>query len=449
MSAIAIVLVVLVGVAAGAALGWLAASVRHGTEIAVLRHRLAGDEQALRSLQAASSQAVSQASEQLVDLAEQRYARLESSAEQQWARQAHAVRERLSELGVRLEAVERQRTSDTAALRTSVERLAEATDLTRTEARSLSNALRSSRARGHWGEVQLRRALEAAGLRPGVDFVEQSGSWDGAGTGRPDVVVRLPWGVNVVIDSKVPLDRYLDACAADDDAEERRLLVEHSKAVHDHVVALSRRNYAELVGGPVDFVAMFLPKEAFLDAAIEHRPGIVDVVQAHRIVPVTPSTVHGLLASVASVWKEHRLAEAAADVQAAGEELYGRVSVFLDHFSKVGRSLATAVGAYNEATGSLEARVLPSARRMARLGVGGTRTLRAVDPLDESVRPLRAAEAPERPERDDRGRQPPGQANVRSIGAVDPSGAARSVAVAPPEPSGSTSVPEPESSDDW
>jgi len=441
MSATA-VMAAMFALAAGAAVGWLAASARHGNELAVLRHRVAEDEQAVRTLSAASSQAVSQASEHLVDLAEQRYARLESSAEQQWARQAMVVRDRLSELGRRLEAVERQRTEDTAALRSSVQRLAEVTDLTRSEARSLASALRSSRARGQWGEVQLRRSLEAAGLRPGVDFVEQSGSWDGPGSGRPDVVVRLPWGVHVVVDSKVPLDRYLDACAAEDDGEERRLLAAHAKAVHDHVVALSRKDYPALVGGPVDFVAMFLPKEAFLDAAIEHRPAILELVQSHRIVPVTPSTIHGLLSSVAAVWKEHRLAEAASDVQAAGEELYGRVSVFLDHFARVGRSLATAVGAYNDATGSLEARVLPSARRMADLGVGRGRTLQVVDRLDEPVRDLRAPEASE-PAPQAR------QANVRSIGAVDPSGATRSVAVVPPEPSSSTSVPESESSGDW
>ncbi len=444
MSAALTVLIALLALAAGVAMGWLAAASRLSGELAVLRHRVADEERALHSLHAMSSRTMSEASEQLVDLAEHRYARLEASAEQQWERHAAALRERLAELGQRLDVVERRRTADASELRTSIERLAEVTDLTRTEARALASALRSNRARGQWGEVQLRRALEAAGLRPGIDFVEQTGSWEGEGNGRPDVVVRLPWGVHVVIDSKVPLDRYLEACAVDDDAEERRLLAAHAKAVHDHVAALSRRNYAQLVGGPVEFVAMFLPKEAFLDSAVEHRPAILQAVQSHRIVPVTPATIGGLLSSIASVWKEHRLAEAASDVRAAGEELYARTAVFLDHFAKVGRSLATAVGAYNDATGSLEARVLPSARRMADLGVGSGRTLQVVDPLDEAVRPLRAPEASDEGD----GGQPT-QAKVRSIGAVEPSGANRSVAVLPPDPSSSTSVPASDSSGDW
>ncbi len=442
MPATLTVVIALVALAAGAVLGWLAAASRLAGELAVLRHRVADEERALHSFQALSSRSMAEASEHLVDLAEHRYARLEASAQQQWERHATVLRDRLAELGQRLDVVERRRTADSSELRTSLQRLTEVTDLTRGEARSLAAALRSNRARGQWGEVQLRRALEAAGLRPGVDFVEQSGRWDGEGAGRPDVVVRLPWGVHVVVDSKVPLDRYLEACAADDDAEERRLLVAHAKAVHDHVVALSRRDYARLVGGPVEFVAMFLPKEAFLDAAVEHRPAVLDVVHSHGIVPVTPSTIGGLLSCVASVWKEHRLAEAASDVQAAGEELYARTAVFLDHFAKVGRSLATAVGAYNDATGSLEARVLPSARRMADLGVGRGGALQVVDPLDEAVRPLRAPEAA-----DPRG-QPP-QAKVRSIGAVDPSGASRSVTVLPPDPTSSTSVPTSDSSGDW
>jgi DNA recombination protein RmuC len=282
-----------------------------------------------------------------------------------------------------------------------------------------------------------------SGLRPGIDFVEQSGARDAQGAGRPDVVVRLPSGVQVVIDAKVPLDRYLQACDTEEPAQERQLLTEHARAVHEHVVALSRRNYADLVGGPVEFVAMFLPKESFLDAAIAHRPAILEAAQAHGIVLVTPSTVHGLLHTVASLWKEHRLAEAASDVQMAGEELYARISVFLDHFAKVGRTLGGAVNAYNEATGSLEARVLPSARRLEAMGIGRSKTLRLIDPVDECVRDLRAAE------RGSTGPQPGGQVNVTSIGAASPLPAVNSTETVPPVPLSSTSVPVSESNGDW
>ncbi len=419
----------LVSVALAGALGW-----------ALARGRVAPDRQAVEALQAMSARTMAQASEQLVALAEQRYARLESTAEARWQHHGEAVRQRLTELGTTVERVERERVADSSTLRRSVEELASVAEATRTEARSLAGALRGSSIRGRWGEVQLRRCLEAAGLRPGVDFVEQSGAWSGEGTGRPDVVVHLPDGVHVVIDSKVPLDRYLDACATDDRQLEQRLLREHAKAVHDHVLALARRDYAELVGGPVELVAMFLPKEHLLDLAIEHRPAILEVVRQHRIVLVTPSTVNGLLHTVAALWKEHRVAEAAEDIRAAGEELYQRLSLFLDHFTRTGRALSASVKAYNDAVGSLDARLLPSARRMASLGIGGSRDLPVVDLVDETARSPRT-------ELDER--QLAEQRKATSTGATTPSVVVSSTATVPPLPPSSTSMPVSESSGDW
>lgn len=419
----------LVSVALAGALGW-----------ALARGRIRPDAQAVEALEAMSARAMAQASEQLVSLAEQRYARLESTAEARWQHHGEALRQRLTELGTKVERVERERVADSSTLRRSVEELALVAESTRAEARSLAGALRGSSIRGRWGEVQLRRCLEVSGLRPGVDFVEQSGSWSGEGTGRPDVVVHLPDGVHVVIDSKVPLDRYLDACVAEDPQVEQRLLREHAKAVHDHVLALSRRDYAELVGGPVELVAMFLPKEHLLDLAVEHRPAILEVVRQHRIVLVTPSTVNGLLHTVAALWKEHRVAEAAEEIRAAGEELYQRMSLFVEHFSRTGRALSASVKAYNDAVGSLDARLLPSARRMASLGIGGSRELPVVDLVEEAARAPRSQVADG---------QPVEQLNDTSMGATTPSVVVSSTATVPPLPSSSTSVPVSESRGDW
>jgi DNA recombination protein RmuC len=271
--------------------------------------------------------------------------------------------------------LDRGRQSDSSALKQAVDDLKTANDASRQETARLATALRDSRARGSWGELQLRRVLEHAGMLEHVDFVEQSpvGGVDQAG--RPDVIVRLPNGRAIVIDAKAPLDRFLLAAEEPDPDRRRAHLERHGKAVHDHATALAKRRYDDLVEGAVDLVVMFIPGEAFLSAAFEARPTLLDDGLGQRVVVASPTSLMGLLRAVAIGWREQRVTEQAEQIAALGRELHERISVFADHLDTVGSSLGRAVESYTAAIGSLEGRVLVSTRRFEELGAASSRAL--------------------------------------------------------------------------
>ncbi len=219
-----------------------------------------------------------------------------------------------------------------------------------------------NRVRGAWGEVQLRRALELAGLSRHVDFAEQSGITDGAASGRPDVVVHLPNGHDVVIDSKVPLDRYLQAVDATDPAAEHELQVEHAKAVARHAKDLAGRNYATLLESSIDLVLMFLPGESFLAAALDADPTLFESAAAKGVYLVTPSSLVPLLRGIALGWRERQAEQAAAEIHQLGIELHDRIGLFAEHYTKVGKQLDRTVAAYNTSMGSFETRLADGAQ---------------------------------------------------------------------------------------
>jgi DNA recombination protein RmuC len=280
-------------------------------------------------------------------------------------------------------------------LQAAVDGLRRSNEEIRTEARGLAAAMRDDKVRGSWGEMQLRRVLEQTGMLAHVDFVEQVTATGADGSGRPDVLVRLPNGRCVVIDAKAPLDRYLQASDCDDPARRDQLLRDHAKAVAGHVTALSRRDYDSLVDGAVDVVVMFVPGDAFLAAAHQADPALLEHAFGRRIVLASPSTLLGFLRGIALGWREQQVAQEAATIAALGRELHERVAVFAEHLGKVGTSLDRAVGSYNAAVGSLESRVLVSARRFEDLGAGSARSVPAVEQVDTLARTIAL------PDRDD------------------------------------------------
>lgn len=308
--------------------------------------------------------------------------------------QADTIHHRLEEYRHHLDAMDARRTEDTAALRGAVEDLRRSSQEARDEARSLAGALRDGRVRGSWGEMQLRRVLELTGMLPHVDVTEQATFRGPDGTGRPDAVVHLPNGRCVVIDAKAPLDRYLDASAATDPAEARRLLAEHARAVSAHVAALAARDYTGLVPGAVDVVVLFVPGDAFLAAAHEADPALLEHAFGHGVVLSSPSTLLGFLRGVALGWREERLAAEARAVADLGVELHERLCTFAGHLQKVGTGLGQAVDAYNRAVGSFDGRVLVSARRLHDLGAGSVRAVPAVTELEDRPRALRGGARP-------------------------------------------------------
>lgn len=263
------------------------------------------------------------------------------------------------------------------------------------ETRSLSTALRRPQVRGRWGELHLRRAVELAGLVDRCDFTEQVRLDEGAR--RPDLVVHLVGGRSVVVDAKVPLDAYLDATSTDDDGERRDHLRRHAAQLRAHVDVLGSKQYWRSLEESPEFVVLFVPAESFLAAALETDGALIEYAAARQVVLATPTTLIALLRTVAHGWSHEALADQAREIHRLGRELHGRLASMTGHLDQLGRSLDTAVGRYNQAVGSLEARVLVTARRFGDLPAPRQveSTSRSISPVDLRVVERRAADGGE------------------------------------------------------
>ena len=289
---------------------------------------------------------------------------------------------------------ERERASAHAQLQEQIRLTALGTDSLRDQTGRLVTALRRSEVRGRWGEVQLRRLVESSGLLPHVHFDEQSSSRDrddAADLLRPDLVVHLSDDRDIVVDAKVPLSSYLDAAEATDDATARVLLARHAGEVMAHVDRLSSKAYWTRYESPA-FVVLFLPAESFLSSALDVRPDLLEYAFARDVVIATPTTLLALLRTVAHTWRQEAAAGNAREVQRLARELHGRLATLGTHLGRLGSALDSAVGAYNGTVGSLESRVLVSARRLATLGV-----VEAVDDPDSGLLSPRLVTSTTRP----------------------------------------------------
>jgi DNA recombination protein RmuC len=256
---------------------------------------------------------------------------------------------------------------------------------------ALAGALKSSSARGAWGENQLRNIIDLSGMASYCDFSEQTTAASDDGALRPDLTVRLPNGAFLVVDSKVPLASYLRMQEIDDSAAREAELKGHVKAMQKHVKALSDRRYWELFDDAPDFVVMFVPGESFLADALRAEPGLVDEAMRQRVVIASPMSLMALLLTIARGWQTTLLAENAKKVEEHGRELHRRVGTTLTAMAKTGRGLETATKAYNEMVGSVESRVLPTLRRFSELGVSGEE-LPEVKPVETSARDMTSRE---------------------------------------------------------
>lgn len=339
--------VVIVCLVTGAAVGYLAAQARAGAQLASLRATLRATRdsraQAEQSLRALSFEATAQSHEAV-------------------SRAVAPLHDTLRRYESRVAELERERVDAYAELRTL------STEL-RDETKQLVAALRAPQVRGRWGEHQLRRIVEAAGMLEHCDFSEQvSADLDGQGV-RPDLVVRLHGGRSVVVDAKAPFEAYLAAMEARDEPGRDRQLDNHAAHLRRHVDQLAGKSYWAAFPQSPEFVVLFVPADPFLDAALQRDPTLLEHAFARDVVLATPATLVALLRTVAYSWRQESLARNAATVHALAKELYGRLGTMNEHLSRVGHTLSGAVTAYNRAVGSLEARVLVSARKLAELGV--------------------------------------------------------------------------------
>jgi DNA recombination protein RmuC len=300
----------------------------------------------------------------------------------------------------RLSSFDRERAMQFGALSEQLHIVAAASEGLRDQTHQLASALRTPNVRGRWGEVQLRRVVELAGMAEHCDFETQvtTSAEDSEGetrTLRPDMVVRLPGGRAVIVDAKAPLVAYLDASTATDDRDRARLLRAHAAHLRSHMDALARKAYWEQLGpgATPEFVVLFLPGEAFFSAALEHDPALLDDSAARGVILATPTTLIALLRAVSFGWREARMTDSAREISTLGATLYERLASMGGHFLELGLSLDRAVASYNRAVGSLESRVLVTARRFKELGAAADRS--EIEPLNPVGVQARGVQAPE------------------------------------------------------
>jgi DNA recombination protein RmuC len=301
------------------------------------------------------------------------------------------IRDALLKVDSKLSEGERARLETTASISTLIRQIGQGQEQLRGAAQNLVRALRTPNVRGRWGEMQLRRVVELAGMLPYCDFVEQPSLLGDLGRQRPDLTVKLPGGKTIVIDAKVPLEAYLDATDTQDDAIRDRRMLDHARQVREHMTKLGAKSYWETVQPSPEFVVMFLPGEAFFQSALQHDPELIDYGVRCRVFPASPITLIALLQVVAQGWRHERLAQNAEEIQALGKDLYARVSKMTDYLDTLRTRLDSTVRAFNDVVGSYETRVLVSARKFKELGATAGNEIEPLQPVDTIPRILTSA----------------------------------------------------------
>ena len=288
--------------------------------------------------------------------------------------------------------LETQRVDAYSALRQQIVSLSGTQEQLKSETAKLVQALRAPHVRGRWGEIQLRRAVEMAGMLDHCDFVEQSSVTTDNGRLRPDMIVRLPGGKQIVVDSKAPLEAYLNALEATDEDARRTQMVAHARQIRDHMASLSSKKYWEQFEDSPDFVVMFLPGEVFFSAALEHAPDLIEAGVDEKVIPASPTTLIALLRAVHFGWRQEMLAENANRISELGKRLYDSLCTMAGHLEKLGTSLDRSVKAYNDTVGSLERNVLVGGRRFRELGVAASGEIGEGKQISNVPRVLQAAD---------------------------------------------------------
>ena len=344
--------------------------------------------------QSLASQALARNNQAFLELARETFDRRHTAAAKELESRQAAIEAVIKPLGEALERVHQHYGDLSAQLR----RLSQDQARLQAETANLAQALRSPKARGRWGEIQLRRVVEMAGMLEHCDFLEQESAAGEEGRLRPDLVVKLPNRKNVVVDAKVPLKAYLEALEAPEEAARTQKLREHAAQVRAHVGRLSERRYWEQFDPAPEFAVLFVPGEAFFSAALEQDPELIEYGVERRVLIATPMTLIALLRAVAYGWRQERLAESARQISELGRALHERLGTLAGHFEDLRRSLERAVESYNRAAASLESRVLVAARRFQELGAATEGGIPALEPVDRAARAMAApAEASPEP----------------------------------------------------
>ncbi len=408
---------------------WIVMRAQHGREIVVVRSQLTAELAATRAraeaeiaaerrasaeklsllkdaetnlreaFSALSSDALRQNNQSFLDLARTSLTEFQQTARMDLDGRHKAIedlvqplRESLNKVDGKLQEVEKNRIGTTSALTEQLRSLHQAQQTLQVETGRLVQALRSPNVRGQWGELQLRRVVEAAGMLEYCDFdLKESVAADGSRL-TPDMIVRLPGGRNVVVDAKVPSSAYLDAMEADDEMVRNTKLRDHARQLRDHVVRLGNKAYWQHFQPTPDLVIMFVPGETLLSVAMQRDPSLLEFSLGRGVMLASPLTLMALLRAVAFGWQQEKVARNAHEISDLGRQLYDRIRVMAEHFEEVARGLTRSVEAYNRAVGSLESRVLVTARRLKEKGITAPEELPELEVIDHTARSLGAPE---------------------------------------------------------
>lgn len=360
----------------------------------------AAHEKLTETFKALSSDALEKNNRSFLDLAQASFSKYQEGAKGDLEKRQQSiselitpVKETLSKLDQGMRQMEKEHKGHHESLRQQIGSLLETEKQLRTETGSLVKALRAPITRGRWGEIQLKRVVELAGMLNHCDFYEQQHQVvDDVGF-RPDLIVHLPGGRHVVVDAKAPLDAYLEAMQTPDDAIKELKLKDHSRQVRTHIMALSKKSYWEQFQPTPEFVVLFLPSDTFFSAALEHDPSLIEIGVDQGVILATPTTLIALLRTVAYGWKQENLTRHVEKISELGQDLYKRIVDMAGHWTKMGRSLSSAVEHYNKAVGSLEARVLVTARKFEELGAAPSiAQLDQLEVIERIPRELQASE---------------------------------------------------------
>lgn len=448
-SPILVIVIFLVGAAIGAGLGWVllrsTASSASAADQATLKERLAGKESELQRLQETfnhelaehknsrqdnaqlnaalagerrAAQERKDAFKQAADELSEKFKALSRDAlndnNQSFIQLAHAklekfqetakgdlqlrqkaidqlvqpLRESLERVDGKIGELEKTRAGAYSELREQVKALATSQSQLQAETGNLVKALRVPHVRGRWGEIQLRRVVELAGMLQYCDFVEQETLATEESRIRPDLIVRLPGNRTIVVDSKVPFDAFYESITTTDEVVRLAKLKEHARLVRMHITALSRKSYWETVQPTPEFVLLFLPGETFYSAALEHDPKLIEDGVSDKVIIATPTTLIALLKAVSYGWRQEQMATNATEVSRLAKDLYDRLRTFTGYFADIGKGLDRALDSYNKGVGSLEARVLVTARKFKERGAIAGEEIETLEPIDKLARPL-------------------------------------------------------------
>lgn len=381
---------------AGFAAGWLLAS----------RNRAAHEDQLRNAFQALAAATLRSTTDEFLKLAEQKIGNVHKDAaidlghrHQQLDALVAPIRDTLAQVGLKLSEVEKQRVSDSAGIRTTLAAVQQANQNLEREAQSLVKALRTPNVRGRWGEIQLKRVIELAGMLEACDFDEQPTLFSESGQRfRPDVTVRLPGGRTVVVDAKVPLHAYLNAQEASDETARAKYMTDHARQVRDHMQKLGSKAYWEQLESSPELVVMFLPGESFFQSALNEDVSLIEFGVEQKVFPASPITLIALLRAVEHGWREERIQKNASEISALGAELYNRVARMTTYLEDLKRKLDGAVQTYNDLIGSYEGRVLVQARKFKDLGAASGEEIAIQEQIKTTTRVVQSQSLLELPD---------------------------------------------------